>query len=263
MDSTSDSSFYFKTVPIESATGFGTNIVTIGISPSLTPDSLLYVPILIKEATFTNVTENSAAEVFYKYRPYQTVDNLPSSLKLEIECVSEYIYISNLGTGGGDPGTPYRNPLDHIPVNLSSFFTENIFFNIDPLRFSNFEVSSGFLKMPVVIGRHPGEDITLSNPQSDKLGRSFYSQMSEDTRYTCESLRTLSSIESGHPRKVFIPMVGKVKSSITSPFVRGELILVVFSRTVEEDINNETGIFDGSETAIGVYRLSNKPILKS
>lgn len=263
MDNNINSIFYFKTVPIEESSGFGTNSVTISISPSLTPNAVLYVPVLIKEIQFSNRSSTSAAEVFYKFRPYQTVENLPTSLKLEVVNVSEYVYISNLGTGGGEPGFPYRNPLDHLPVNSSSFFTENLFFNLDPLRFSNFEVGSGFLKMPVIVGRHLGEEITLSNPKSDKLGRSFYSEMSEDSRYVCESLRTLSSIESGSPRKVFIPMIGKVKSSITTPFVRGEFILIVFSRSLEEDTNNETGIFEGSETAIGVYRLFNKPLLRS
>lgn len=263
MDNNINSIFYFKTVPINGATGFGSNSVTINISPSLTPNAVLYVPALIKEVQFSNRNSTSAAEVFYKFRPYQTVENLPSSLKLEIINVSEYVYISNLGTGGGEQGFPYRNPLDHLPVNSSSFFTENLFFNLDPLRFSNFEISSGFLKMPVIVGRYLGEEITLLNPQSDKLGRSFYSSMSESVRYVCESLRTLSSVESGSPRKVFIPMVGKVKSSITTPFVRGEFVLIVFSRALEEDTNNETGIFDGSETAIGVYRLFNKPIARS
>jgi hypothetical protein len=59
MDNNINSIFYFKTVPIEGASGFGTNSVTISISPSLTPNAVLYIPALIKEVQFSNRNSTS------------------------------------------------------------------------------------------------------------------------------------------------------------------------------------------------------------
>jgi hypothetical protein len=98
--------------------------------------------------------------------------------------------------------------------------------------------------------------------KTDKLGRTFYSECSEEIRFVCEGLRALSPNEVGTPRKILLPMLGVVRSSMTTPFVRGELVLIVLSRTLNEDLNNEVGYFEDSNTAIGVYRVINKSLIR-
>ena len=77
-----------------------------------------------------------------------------------------------------------------------------------------------------------------------------------------------------NPRKMFIPMIARVRSDITAPFVRGELVLLVFSKVYkartenqvgffeDEDIEYSPGYIESAETSVGVYRLQNKPIVR-
>ena len=98
---------------------------------------------LVKQTNFITATDTSKAYVFYKYRPFQTVESLPPSLTVEVLTSSDFLYISNLGTGGSNKieKDPYENPIEHIPVNDTTFINDNIFTNIDDLDFTNFSAS--------------------------------------------------------------------------------------------------------------------------
>jgi hypothetical protein len=266
--------YSYSTLPIDSIENLGTSTITINLMPgsSVLDNGIVYVPMLVKQTAFPSALDTSKAYVFYKYRPYQTVDSLPESLTVEILTSSDYIYVSNLGTGGSNKikKDPYENPIDHIPVNDPSFINDNIFTNIDELNFTNFSVDTGLVKTPAFISRKLGEDITFTLPNNvgDRLGRTFYRACSENFKFQSEGL--VHSV----PRKVFLPMIGRIRSDVVKPFVRGEIVLIVFSKAFQARSENEVGFFDDdnieytpgyfeeAKTAIAIYRMQNFPTVR-
>jgi hypothetical protein len=227
---------------------------------------------LVKQTAFASANDSSKAYVFYKYLPYQTVENLPSTLTLEILTSSDFVYVSNLGTGGSNKikKDPYENPIEHIPVNDVNFISDNIFSNIDDLDFTNFSVDTGLVKLPAYVSRKIGEDIVLSSPNNigDRLGRTFYRACNQNFKFQSDGL--VHAV----PRKVFLPMIGRIRSDVTKPFVRGEIVLVIFSKAFTARSDNATGFFqddnieyspgyfEEAPTSIAVYRMQNFPTVR-
>jgi photosystem II stability/assembly factor-like uncharacterized protein len=265
---------YYSTLPIDSVTDLGTSTITINLmsGSSLVDGSTVYVPMLVKQSKFYSATDVSKAYVFYKYCPYQTVENLPPELTVEILTSSDFIYASNLGTGGSNKikKDPYENPIEHIAVNDPSIINDNVFTNLDDLNFTNIGVETGFVKIPAYISRKLGEDITFSLPNNigDRLGRTYYTACTENFRFQGEGLVTAV------PRKVFLPMIGRIRSDVIKPFIRGEIILIIFSKAFEARSENEVGFFDDSnveyspgyfeeaKTSISIYRMQNYPTVR-
>lgn len=263
----------YHAIPVAYTQNLGTSTVTIQLdeaAPML--NGIVYVPILVKHNTLAALVNTSTMYTFYKYRPFQTVEALPSSLTVEIMSTPDFICVSNLGTGGSNKikKDPYENPIEHIPVNDQELATDNIFSNVDDLDFTNWSVDTGYVKLPALISRKVGEDIVLSGPNNigDRLGRTFYTECSEEFRFQAETL--LHPV----PRKVYMPMLARIRSDLTAPFIRGELVLIVFSKVFKARVENEVGAFDDenteyspgyfeeSKTAIGVYRLLNSPTVR-
>lgn len=270
---TSSSSDPYYTLPVSYTENLGTSTVTVTLDPSAPfLDGVVYAPILVKHSTLGDLADDSLAYVFYKYRPYQTVESLPSSLTVEIMSTPDFIYVSNLGTGGSNavPKDPYENPLEHIPVNDEDLGNDNIFSNVDDLNFINFNIDTGFVKLPALISRKIGEDVVLSSPNNtgDRVGRTYYSNCSQEFRFQAEAL--LHPV----PRKVFIPMLARIRSDTISPFIRGELVMLVYSKVFRARVENEVGIFNDeneeyspgyfeeADTSIGVYKLFNSPTVR-
>jgi len=251
----------------------GTTAVTITMDPRKALNGgIILIPMLVKLATLPAIIGTSVATAFYKYIPYQTIGNLPGTLTLEVVNMSEQVFITNLGTGASSVvfGEPYEVPAEHIAVNDDSVNNDNVFSNIDDLDFSNFRVNTGFVRMPGILSQYIGEDIELSSPNNvgDKVGRPYYSSCSVDVIAQAEN------VTQGTPRKVFVPMIARVRSDITYPIMRGELVLLIFSKVYKARLENKTGFFEDNdaeykpgyiedaETAISVYRLVNKPLLR-
>lgn len=264
---------YYSMLPISSVMGLGTSSITIYFDErkTITSGSML-IPLLVKLNTLPLLNPESESSVFYKYTPYQSIANLPDEMRVEILKCSDFVYITNLGTGSSDviSGEPYAVPAEHIPVNSDDVFNDNFFSNVDDLDFANFRIDTGFVKLPAIISQYVGDDLVFTQPNNigDKLGRPFYKQSSSDIFYHCEDL-TIST-----PRKVFVPFLARVRSNITYPFLRGELVLVLFSKTYKARKENKTGFYDdtnteylpgyveNAETSISLYRLVNKPIVR-
>jgi hypothetical protein len=264
---------YYTMVPIQEMRGLGTSTVAVSIDPRKTVNAgTLLVPLLVRLNTLPELGDTSTADVFYKYIPYQTVGNLPDELKLEIVKTSDFVYVTNLGTGASEiiRGEPYAVPAEHIAVNDASVQSDNVFSNVDDLDLINFRIDTGFVKLPGILSQYVGEDMVLSQPINigDQIGRPYYSDCSLTMVAQAENL-TL-----GTPRKVFVPMIGRVRSDILHPFIRGELVLVIFSKVYKARLENKTGFFEdngteykpgyveNAETAISVYRLTNKPLVR-
>jgi hypothetical protein len=200
------------------------------------------------------------------------VNNLPSELTLEVVNMSEQVFVTNLGTGASDliRGEPYAVPAEHIAVNDATVKNDNIFSNVDDLDFVNFRIDTGFVKLPGILSQYIGEDIVLTNPNNvgDQVGRPYYATCSVDVIAQAENMTK------GTPRKVFVPMIARVRSDITYPVMRGELVLVIFNKVYKARLDNKTGFFEDegeeyapgyveyAESAISIYRLVNKPLLR-
>lgn len=266
---------YYAAVPVATADNMGTTKVTLNIDTRVSLKAGKgYVPILVKQFSLPGLqSANSAtANVFYKYVPYQTVKDLPSTLTVEIMKGSDFVYVSNLGTGSSSTivPEPYENPIEHISVNSDEFLNDNMFSNVDDINLYNFTVDTGFVKLPSIISNNYGSDVVFSDPNNvgDSLGRTFYTKSSVDILYQAESFPIST------PRKVFVPVLGRVRSDLTSPFTRGELVLIVFSKVykartdnrtgyfLDNDEEYKTGYFEEADTAICVYRLTNRPIVR-
>lgn len=268
-----DPNFPYHAIPVSYTQNLGTSTITIQLDEAAPIiNGVVYVPILVKQDTLANLNDQSVAYTFYKYRPFQTLESLPDNLTVEIMSTPDFVYVSNLGTGATNliKKEPYENPIQHIPINDEEIANDNIFSNVDDLDFTNFSIDTGFSKLPAIISRKIGEDVVLSNPNNigDRLGRTYYTEISEEFRFQAEAL--LHPV----PRKVFIPVLARVRSDVTSPVIRGELILLVFSKVFQARTENEVGAFDDeneeyspgyfeeADTAIGVYRLLNNPTVR-
>jgi photosystem II stability/assembly factor-like uncharacterized protein len=264
---------YYSAVPVSSAVNLGTSTVTLNIDSRVNLSrGKGYVPILVKQYSLPSLVSSSTANVMYKYVPYQTVGGLPDSLTLEIVKNSDFVYISNLGTGSSSTivPEPYENPIEHISVNSNSFVNDNVFSNVDDINLANFTIDAGFIKLPAMVANCYSSDVTFSKPNNvgDALGRTFYTESSVRFIYESDTL-SLST-----PRKVFVPLLGRVRSDILKPFQRGELVLIVMSKMykarpenrtgyyVDNNEEYKTGYFEEADTAICLYRLTNKPIVR-
>ena len=267
---------YYSHTPIRNVEGLGTSKIRVNFHENMdtTEGGEILIPMLVKLRNLPSLGNNSSASVFYRYNPYQTIGRLPNTLSLEIMKTSDFIYVTNLGTGsdGRTRGEPYEIPTEHIPINDLEISSDNYFSNSIDLDFSNLSISTGFAKLPSYVSQYVGEEITLSSPvnSGDNLGRPFYKECSYRVVSEAEPL-TL-----GMPRKVMIPMLAKIKSNIITPFIKNELVLVVFNKTYKVRKDNKTGFYEDldteiierrglheyADTSISIYRLDNKPLTR-
>jgi hypothetical protein len=167
------------------------------------------------------------------------------------------IEISDLGSGGSLFGRePYNQPLTNIPVNDSYISSDDKFYNVEPMRFPTFSVDGGFAQLPVLVPGSLGT-LTFSNPLRDSQQRSYYSSCSKEFIFRTEGLLI------GSPRKIFMGAIGRVNSSSDSRLLRGEYILVIFSRNALLDTDNFTGFKNNDNSVIALYRVPNRPITRT
>jgi len=198
---------------------------------------------------------NDGIMIGYYYTPTQSVSVLPLNLTVDMATKSPTMYVSDIGTGGSLlTREPFDNPLLNIPVNDSNITDDNAFSNVERLRFPDFSVSGGFAQMPVYIPGNFGGSLTFSGATYDGLQRYFYNACSSSFSFETEGLLI------GAPRKIFIPAIGRVESSSDGTFLKGEYILIIFSRNAFLDTENYTGYQPNDKSVIAIYRLPNKPL---
>jgi photosystem II stability/assembly factor-like uncharacterized protein len=198
----------------------------------------------------TDLSQYTGLLVSYNRIPSQC-QSLPNSLTFETVKISNSIYVSNLGTGGGTTGIPFENPLVNIPTNGSA--DDNLFTNFLDIQLSNYFTDTGFVGLPVTVPGDLESILTLSSPTTDNAGRSYYLQCSSEVIFVAEGLK------SPIPRKIYLPIIAQVRG-INSLFENGEYILIIFSRYTITEKENITGFFNNGNCTISVYRLPNRPI---
>jgi hypothetical protein len=250
-------------VPITNITGWGTGSLTFdfadGSSRSSTDSSavMLQASVLQTQLTYNNDSlGGDGLLIGYDYVPYQGIGNLPDSATVELLTKPTMISISNVGTGGGTPGSPYLDPIEHIPVNDSNLSSDSAFYNLEPLRFNNFSVDGGFVQLPIYVPADSGPEITLSVPVADYAGRSYYSVCSRNLAYYSEGLLA------ANPRKIFVAAIARVNSTSDFKLTLGEYVLLIVSHNEMTSGSMENKVETGAGSAIALYRLPNKPIAK-
>jgi photosystem II stability/assembly factor-like uncharacterized protein len=245
--------------------GLGTATITIQFYSdppffSLPSSGTVTIQALIKQSSLLYQQDTTLYDgllIGYFYTPFQSVSELPTNLIVEAVTKPINLSISNLGTGGSLLGKyPYDHPLTNIPVNDLDVISDNQFYNVDPMRFSNISIDTGFIQIPVYIPGTFGDYCTLSGKIQDSLGRVFYSVCSQSFRFSSEGLII------GAPRKIFMGLIARVLSSSDQRFLRGEYIMVVISRNALMETENWSGYEVNSKSVIAVYRLPNKPMAR-
>jgi photosystem II stability/assembly factor-like uncharacterized protein len=203
-----------------------------------------------------NTTKSDGLLIGYYYTPTQAVSELPTTLTMNMVTMPREIMISNLGTGGSlFAKEPYAQPLINIPVNDPTVLSDDQFYNVEPMRFPTFSVDGGFVELPVFVPGSLGT-LTFSNSTKDAQQRSYYSSCSKEFTFRTEGLLI------GAPRKIFVGAIGRVLDSSDNRLLKGEYLLVIFSRNALTDTENFTGFQNNGNSMIAIYRLPNRPITR-
>lgn len=251
---------YFSTQIITATTtdsnGYITSIDTSAASRKISPSDTVMLVLLVKMTAFDN-TQNSTAQVVYKKAAPQTLQPLPATMEVQVMKSASFMAVSNLGTGGGTPSPFFTDPLTQIPV-YDTLSNESFFFNLFGLQMQSFTETQGYVTLPLRVSRNPGSSIILANSGVDNMGRTFYRSASQTLLYKAEGMSL------ANPRKLMVPMIVKVVSSITSPVVRGELLLAVATTYLNVELDNQFQLnSDVGTAAISLYKIPGMPILRA
>lgn len=236
--------------------GFGTATLTLTFSTTVTGTFAVQVLVGQTSLLYADDVANDGLQIAYTYHPYTSMTTLPASVSLTVVETSPSVCVSALGSGGSG-GEPYSNPMEFIPTNNSTILNDGFFSNYDKLRFSSFSVDSGFVSMPAIIPKKFSDTITLSSLTVDNMNRPFYSACSEQFEVFVEGLQMAL------PRKVYLPVLARVKDPSNTIFMTGEYVLVVFCRTFTTETENSVGYISGNHDSIAVYRLPNRPMSRT
>lgn len=256
---------WWNTVPVDTSvpiTGFGTDTITIALKTgvggaNISTSASLMVPALVQDTTFVNSTTTSYAEVLYRTVVPQATDNLPNYLSFEVLSMGNSMHVSNLGFGGGLTGMPYANPLMQIAIPDDTVGTESFYHNLFGMNTKDISEDGGYLTLPMYQCRSVGSTLTLSAPKSDMFGRYFYTQADSQLVFKAAGMNM------PQPRKMFVPMLARIVSSVTSPVLRGEVVLLVVSQSKNTDTTNTMMVGpNGGGAAIAMYRVPGMPLTR-
>ena len=213
------------------------------------------IQVLIANTALPNQLTDDGVLIGYYYAPMQTESELPTTLTISMVTKPNVMCVSDLGTGGTLlDAEPYDNPLINIPVVDNSITNDNSFYNVEPIRFSNFSITGGFAQLPVYVPANFQGDLILSAPASDALSRHFYGSVSSDFSFEAEGLIL------GSQRKIFVAAIARITNATDTRFVQGEYVLMIVSRTAYLNVENRVGFKNGDLSSVAIYRLPNKPL---
>jgi len=240
-------------------TNINTDEITLNFSSPIQNATVSFQGLILQSALlYGNDTGNDDGLLIgYNYIPYQSTASLPSTVTVKSIMDPKNLYMSSLGTGGSSYNRdPYEIPLNNIPVNDNIIQDDSSFYNIDLMRFADFSIDSGFIQLPIYIPGSLNEELTLSGIAEDNLSRFYYNTASKEFKYTAESLRI------GLSRKIFIPVLCRIKEASDNKLLRGEYVLVIVSRHALMELDNYVGYEIGDNNIIAIYRLPNRPMAK-
>lgn len=181
--------------------------------------------------TYTPQATNTLT-VYYDYRPPLT-GPLPATLAIEMLAMDNELWVSNLGTGGGSAGQPWRNPLQHLPTppGVGAIINDSVLSNRVALDLPGFGALNTGLVRTLVRWETPWEEITeLSSPVvSDPEGRPCYRAANQAMIAYGAPLLTAQwhrTVRFG---------LARVRTA-AGAFAKGELVLVGFIETANSNL---------------------------
>lgn len=206
--------------------------------------------------------------VFYKMPAIQAVpkDFLPSELKVEPVCISEFLYTGIASSGSSNTSFPYVAPLNQIPIShgvpVLEIEGERSFNAPGPVTINGFSADTGMLKLPTLVPVAYQNEIIFRNPVSLKVegdNRGYidhYRSVEGSVRAVAAFAQPLTSPS---PHKVFLPMICRLKED--SQIGRaGTYVLVVLSH-VHSLYSNQTEdnriTFDNTYSCASVYKIKD------
>lgn len=161
------------------------------------------------------------------------------------------------GCGGGYRSQHFSCPLDQIPLYDPALVNQSFFYNTLGLEFKSFFETEGVVRLPMRVYRHTSTPIVLTNPGVDSEGRTFYQNTNVPLLFKAEPLAV------ANPRKIVVPLLVKVTSSLTTPALKGEVLLAVVTTHANEILENKVLINSSStESAFSLYKIPGMPLIK-
>ena len=212
--------------------------------------------------------------VYYRSSAPQTcgsdnlgVLNIPNPIVVEPLSVSPNVWTGQRGAGSVDEAFPYVMPLDQIPAADTSLFPgpnggpqEWWFSGTSNVSIDDFNAGTGLLNLHSFVPMVGTENLTFQDPENDSSFRARY------TVYDPNSYRptVMSQPLSGIARhKVFFPVLARLVNGggnngddPNHHFRKGELVLVVMTRTADLDKENTVRFVDAPNnvTVASIYR---------
>ena len=212
--------------------------------------------------------------VYYRSSAPQTcgsdnlgVLNIPNPIVVEPLFISPSLWTGQRGSGSVEESFPYVMPLDQIPAADTSLFPgpnggpqEWWFSGTTNVSVDDFNAGTGLLNLHSFVPAAGTENFTFQDPENDSSFRARY------TVYDPNSYRptVMSQPLSGIVRhKVFFPVLARLVNGggnngddPNHHFRKGELVLVVMTRTADLDKENTVRFVDAPNnvTVASVYR---------
>lgn len=239
-------------------TNLGSSTVNVTIPDTVPSGSTATIQYVVESTSLGGIKYNDGALLIgYTYIPFQALSDLPTTLTVQAVTRPTTMYVSDIGTGGSlFEKVPFDNPLIHIPLKNIELLSDDMIYNIEPMRFSKVSIDSGFVELPINVPGDLHDTLVLSAPMQDNVGRAYYSVCANEFQVTTENLRI------GAPRKIFMALIAQVQSSPSLQLLPGEYVMMIVSRSALMDTENTAGYIANDTSVIALYRLPAKPMVR-
>jgi len=197
--------------------------------------------------------------LYYEARAAQTVRSslLGTSQVLQPRWVSPFLYVFT--SASGSQGESYPFPYGYVQTgglnkSSGSFTGEHELDGPPEIFISDFNASTGFLRVPVVLPYSPTDEVTLTRAliDADIEDRTYFTGSSSSYKPSAFA----QSLSDERVHKVVLPMV--METTVDTTLGRkGTLVLVLLSRWAEFDSENSVKFLaSGNSTTASIFRLS-------
>ena len=234
---------------------------TVGFGPGTTlPVDVLtitYVPLRPIPENTVQVT------VYYEARAPQTAREalIGTSLQVIPRSIDHYLHTLSVGSGSQDEAYPYPHAYVQLggifPTSVGTFAGDHELVASAPIFTSEFNASTGLLRLPTYIGYTPNPDEVLFSRiagDQDSEGRSFFPVASGAVYIPNTYAQPLTDAKR---HRNFLSMLAELPQDSSLGF-KGQLVLLLLIREAQFDKNNSI-VFDPdptlNTTTASVFRI--------
>lgn len=245
------------------------NVVTHGVVPAT--HRQMIVDYTSKEA----IASGQQVSLYYQTPSQQSLYVAAGGLnvstaKIHLLYAPDWLYVTTAGSGGHMPGYPYIAPGHQIPISNASMSAGDHLLDLNqPVQVDDFGTSGQLIRLPINVPMALIPYFYFKTPNTDSEGRHFYNDV-QTTTYddvvsgspvTYQPSVFAKLLYGDYPHKVMYPCIGLCLEN-TNIGKRGSLILMIFTRTSDDDQN--AVIFDsagGGDSCVALYRLKGNPTI--